>query len=74
MTRIAVGLMVDTLRQEGRPMSMVQLYRAGIGYPGPDHRFEPRHWFWALQIMPGFLISLDEDTAGKEGVLDGDTV
>ena len=68
-TRLAIGLMVDDLHEASRPMRMLQLHRAGIGYPGPDHPLEPRHWFWALLVMPGFLISLDEEKASEEGVL-----
>jgi hypothetical protein len=49
---------------------VVQLYRASIGFPGPEHELAPRHWFWALLIMPGFLIELDEATATEEGALD----
>jgi hypothetical protein len=66
--RIAVGLMVEDLLNEGRPMRMIQLHRAGIGHPGPDHPIAPRHWFWALLVMPGFLIALDEVVTAAEGV------
>ena len=67
--RIAVGLMVEDLLAEGHPMRMIQLHRSGFGYPGPDHPIEPRHWFWALLVMPGFLISLDVEAAEEEGAL-----
>ena len=63
MVRAAIGLMVDDLTTEERPTRMSQLHRAGIGFPGPDYPIEPRHWFWALMVMPGFLITLDERAA-----------
>jgi hypothetical protein len=60
MVRIAVGFMLEDLMAEGRPMRMRQLYRAGVGWPGRDYRFEGRHWFWALMVMDDFRISLVE--------------
>jgi hypothetical protein len=59
-TRVAIGLMIDDLRAEGQPMHMLQLHRSTFGYPGPEHRIEPRHWFWALLVYPALLVMLDE--------------
>ena len=67
-TRFAIAIMADQLREAGHPLHMLQLHRAGFGYPGPDHPFEPRHWFWALLVMPGFLISLDETRGSEEEI------
>lgn len=60
-TRIAIGLMVENLREAGHPLHMLQLHQAGFGFPGPDHPLEPRHWLWALVVMPGFMIGLDPE-------------
>lgn len=57
--RIAIGLMVEDLGEYGTPMHMVQLHRSTFGFPGPEHTIEPRHWFWALLVYPGFRITLD---------------
>ncbi|MCK9486743.1 MAG: hypothetical protein M0R73_08600 [Dehalococcoidia bacterium] len=52
LSMIAQAIILDDLRDASGPLAMRSVYQETIGFPGPQHRIEPRHWLLALLESP----------------------
>ena len=57
---LAAAILVEDLRAAGGgPLPVRALHVGSIGVePGPVHRLEPRHWFWALWVERDVVLML----------------
>lgn len=58
-TNVASMWLVQDLEAAGESVRLAAVAVSAAGVePGPVHRLEPRHWFWAMFFEPRIRISL----------------
>jgi hypothetical protein len=61
LTRLATMLLIYDLQDASGPTRLSGLAVGTFGVePGPVHRVEPRHWYWALMHEPDIQLVLRE--------------
>ena len=64
LVNLAMFHLVALLTEAGGgplPLRSLAVHTSGAE-PGPVHRMEPRHWYWAIWHERGVLLSLREET------------
>ena len=66
LAMIAQAILIQDLEDSGTPLRMSSIHIESIGFPGPQHPLEPRHWLLALLDSPEIRLSLTEENLNDD--------